>query len=168
MRRLILISLAAAGITLTTTVADASAVQDPTVSQVSPDLTGSRGVNTLKRSGEQLRKELNFVYKHLNEHSSEIPNHPETRNITETVIRFLPIGISLNDAEAILRFAGFKIRHLPEGSSSPTLASAVIYPFEKHLLYTYYSSIKIVLSQDAIDRRDTVGGIFATVTMPEI
>jgi hypothetical protein len=142
-------------------------LQDPTSSQVSPDVAGTRNVSTLKSRGEQLRKDLNFVYKHLHEHSREIPSHPERRNISETVIRFLPIGISLDDAESILRFAGFKLQGLPESGASPTLAIAVIYPFEKHFLYTYYSSIKVVLSQDAMDRRGTVGSVFATVTMPE-
>jgi hypothetical protein len=142
-------------------------VQVPTSSQVSADVASTRNASTLRSRGEQLRKELNFVYKHLHEHSREIPNHAETRNISETVIKFLPIGISVNDAESILRFAGFKIQDLPEDGSSPTLAIAIIYPFEKHFLYTYYSSIKIVLSQGAMDRRDTVGSVFATVMMPE-
>jgi hypothetical protein len=141
-------------------------VQDATGSEVSPDAPSTSNASTLKSRGEQLRQELNFVYKHLHEHSREVPNHPERRDIADTVTRFLPIGISLNDAESILRFAGFKMQGLPEGGSSPTLAIAIIYPFEKHFLYTYYSRIKVVLLQEAMDRRDTVGSVFAIVTMP--
>jgi len=43
----------------------------------------------------------------------------------------------------------------------------VKYPFERHLFYTYYSSIKVELSQGDIDTRDRVGRIRAEVVMPE-
>jgi hypothetical protein len=135
------------------------------------------GINTiharaLKISGEQLRRELSTVYKKLNSHSREIPDYPDSRDITETLIRFLPVGISLNDAESILRFAGFTIHPVdlrePDGSRSPILARAAVYPFEKHFLYTYYSSIDVELYQDTVDQRDRVGRVRAKVVMPSL
>src|ERR1700674_4722278 len=82
-------------------------VQDPTGSHVATAVISMIDARALKASGEQLRKELNMVYKELYSHSREIPNRPDSRDISETVIKFLPVGISLNDAESILRFAGF-------------------------------------------------------------
>jgi hypothetical protein len=145
-------------------------VQGPTGSDIATAVTSTIDASTLKVRGEQLRRELNTVYKELHSHSREIPNDPNSRDITETVTRFLPIGISLNDAESILRFAGFSIHPMDlrewDGSRSPILARAAIYPFERHFVYTYYSSIKVDLYQDAIDRRDRVGRVRAEVTMP--
>jgi hypothetical protein len=147
-------------------------VQDPTGSHVATAVISTIDARALKASGEQLRKELKTVYKELYSHSQEIPNHPDSRDISGTVIRFLPVGISLNDAESILRFAGFSIYPLDlrewDGSHSPILARAVIYPFGKHFFYTYYSSIKVELSQDDIDNRDKVGRVRAEVVMPSL
>lgn len=146
--------------------------QDPTVSHVATAVTSVIDVRALKTRGEQLRRELNAVYKELYSHSREIPSDPNSRDITETVIRFLPIGILLNDAESILRFAGFSIHPMDlrewGGSRSPILARAAIYPFERHLFYTFYSSIRVDLYQDAIDQRDRVGRVRAEVVMPSL
>jgi hypothetical protein len=147
-------------------------VQDPTSPHFATAVISTIDARALKASGEQLRKELNSVYKELYSHSQEVPNPPDSRDTSGTVIRFLPIGISLNDAESILRFAGFRIYPLDlrewDGSRSPMLARAVIYPFEKHFFYTYHSSIKVELSQDDIDNRDKVGRVRAEVVMPSL
>jgi len=146
-------------------------VRDPTGSPVVTAVSSNTGAHALKATGWRLRKALNTVYKDLHSHSQEIPNRPDSRDISVTVVRFLPVGISLNDAESILRFAGFSIYPLDlrdgDGNRSPILARAVIYPFERHLFYTYYSSIKVELSQGDIDNRDRVGRIRAEVVMPE-
>jgi hypothetical protein len=148
------------------------AVQNSTGADVAATGTSTIDARALKTSGEQLRRELTTVYKALDSHSREIPNHPDSRDITETVIKFLPIGISLNDAESILRFAGFSIHPVDlrewDGSRSPMLARAAIYPFERHFLYTYYSSIDVELYQDTIDRRDRVGRVRAKAVMPSL
>jgi hypothetical protein len=147
-------------------------VQNPTGSDLATAATSTIDARALKARGEQLRRELNTVYKELHSHSREIPNDPNSRDITETVIGFLPIGISLNDAESILRFAGFSIHPMDlrewDGSRSPILARAAIYPFERHFFYTYYSSIKVELFQDAIDQHDRVGRVRAEVVMPSL
>jgi hypothetical protein len=147
-------------------------VQNSTGSGVAAAGTGARDALVLRRSGEQLRRQLTTVYKELDSHSREIPNHPDSRDITETVIEFLPVGISLNDAESILRFAGFSIHPVDlrewDGSRSPILARASIYPFERHFLYTYYSSIDVELYQDIVDQRDRVGRLRAKVVTPSL
>jgi hypothetical protein len=146
------------------------AAQEPTGSHIATTVTSTIDAGALKTRGERLRRELNIVYKELHSHSREIPNDPNSRDITETVIKFLPIGISVNEAESILRFAGFSINLMDlrewDGSRSPILARAAIYPFERHFLYTYYSSIKVELYQDDIDQRDRVGRVSAEVVMP--
>ena len=147
-------------------------VQESNGSDVAETGTGAMDARALKTSGKQLRKQLTSVYKGLNSHSREIPNQPDSRDITETVIKFLPVGIALNDAESILRFAGFTIHPMDlrerGGSRSPILARAAIYPYERHFLYTYYSSIDVDLYQDIVDQRDRVGRVSAKVVMPSL
>ena len=147
-------------------------VQNSTGSGAATTEGSTLDAHALKTSGEHLRRELSIVYKHLNSHSSEVPNQPDSRDITETVIKFVPAGISLHDAESILQFAGFTIHSVDlrevDGSRSPLIAKAAIYPYERHFLYTYYSSIDVELYQDTVDQRDSVSRVRAKVVMPSL
>jgi hypothetical protein len=57
--------------------------QDPTDSHVATTVISTIGARELKASGERLRQELNMVYKELYSHSQEIPNYPDSRDISE-------------------------------------------------------------------------------------
>jgi hypothetical protein len=64
----------------------------------------------LKQRGKELRKAIDEEYKRLadaDELKSEMGGGRDF--ITDVVIKYIPIGTSFNDAEAILRTAGFEV-----------------------------------------------------------
>jgi hypothetical protein len=64
----------------------------------------------LATRGTQLRQEIDTVYRELDK-AGQIKNNGMGRNfITHVVIKYVPVGISFEDAEAILKSAGFTIR----------------------------------------------------------
>jgi hypothetical protein len=65
--------------------------------------------NELAQRGKQLRKAIDEVYEKLAD-AKTLKSMGNGRNIiTDVVIKYIPIGISFDDAEAILRAAGFKV-----------------------------------------------------------
>lgn len=65
--------------------------------------------NELEQRGKQLRKAIDEKYKRLADAKAlKIMGHGRN-NITDDVIKYIPIGTSFDDAEAILRAAGFEV-----------------------------------------------------------
>lgn len=63
----------------------------------------------LKQIGKELRKAIDEEYDRLAD-ADELKIMGQGRNcITDVVVKYIPIGTSFDDAEAILRAAGFKV-----------------------------------------------------------
>jgi hypothetical protein len=63
----------------------------------------------LELRGKQLRKAIDETYKKLAD-AKALKSMGNGRNIiTDTVVKYIPIGTSFDDAEAILRAAGFEV-----------------------------------------------------------
>jgi hypothetical protein len=71
--------------------------------------TNTTNATDLKARGQQLRAEIDALYHGRKPHKEVHYNDPNGLDISDTVIKYLPIGISFDDAESILRFAGFKV-----------------------------------------------------------
>src|ERR1700683_499414 len=82
------------------------AVSVPCSADTEPPATLS--ANALKHRGEDLRRDLVAQYKDLRAAGAiQRKNAPD---VTTTVLKYIPIGISFNDAETILRAAGSKMK----------------------------------------------------------
>jgi len=82
----------------------------------------------LKQRGKQLRVAIENKYKELSENNQLIRNGsvPLTsipdKGLTDVVLGFIPLGTSFDDAERILRGAGFSVE--PSPGKTPTQNSA--------------------------------------------
>jgi len=66
--------------------------------------------NELEQRGKKLRADIDNAYKKLSEASGIKDRGMGSSPITDVVTKYIPIGISFDDAETILRSAGFAIR----------------------------------------------------------
>ena len=70
---------------------------------------GGMTASELALRGKQLRKEIDETYKRMDDtHQIKSPFNGQNF-ITDVVIKYIPIGTSFDEAEAILRAAGFKV-----------------------------------------------------------
>lgn len=69
--------------------------------------------NELKQRGKQLRLVIDQTYKKLSD-TKEL--RVGANDITVVVVKYIPVGTSFNDAEQILRSAGFTVTPRPSGS----------------------------------------------------
>ncbi|KAF0190860.1 MAG: hypothetical protein FD165_2321 [Gammaproteobacteria bacterium] len=70
----------------------------------------------LEQRGKQLRAAIEQTYKKLSDAKALKPMGAS--DITEVVVQYIPVGTSFDDAESILRNAGFKVD--PRPSANPT------------------------------------------------
>jgi|SRR5437867_1725526 len=66
----------------------------------------------LDRRGKQLRAEIESAYKELKS-ANKLRGGIKGNDIDEIVLKYVPIGTSFDDAENILRHAGFKVYPRP-------------------------------------------------------
>ena len=122
--------------------------------------------NELELRGKQLRAEIDSAYKKLSD-ARAIKNQGMGRNfITDVVIKYIPVGTSFDDAETILRAAGFTIQpRLP----NPYLSDAEKYD-ERATIDQYVptpfgkTSVDISLRPRGPDDYSTVQNITAEIT----
>src|SRR5271169_1897778 len=71
--------------------------------------------DALKQRGERLRAEIDATYKQLRASNSIKIYIRGGNDATAIALRYIPIGISFDDAEAILRSAGYTVGHSEQG-----------------------------------------------------
>jgi hypothetical protein len=72
--------------------------------------------SSLEQRGKQLRAAIEQAYKNLVD--TKTLSSKRGNNITEVVVQYIPVGTSFDDAEQILRNAGFKV--YPRPNANPT------------------------------------------------
>ena len=77
--------------------------------------------NELEHRGKELRKAIDDAYEKLAD--AEALRGKNT--ITDVVIKYIPIGTSFDDAEAILRAAGFKVEEREMNAKEPKVFSRI-------------------------------------------
>lgn len=94
-----------------------SAQADAESTKESPTANRQMITNDLEARGKQLRSAIDERYKQLASGEMKSSGYPNN-DITDVVTQYVPVGISFDEAEIILRSAGFKIG--PRGSSPLT------------------------------------------------
>lgn len=64
---------------------------------------------SLEQRGKQLRVALERAYKEMVDAGTLSTDSRVSNNVTDVVIRYIPVGMSFDDAESILRSAGFRV-----------------------------------------------------------
>jgi len=118
--------------------------------------------------GRQLRAEIDDVYKKLSA-ANAIKNNGRGRNlITDVVKKYIPVGTSFDQAEAVLRAAGFAVPphrpnpHVTDGNPLQYIVAATI----DHYVPTYFgkTSIEVDLYPRAPNDYSVVQDITAEIT----
>ncbi len=74
--------------------------------------------NNLEERGKQLRAAIDQTYKKMSEaHAIKAMPHSDENDLTSVVVQYIPLGTSFDDAEKILRSAGFKVGPRPSTNS---------------------------------------------------
>lgn len=71
---------------------------------------------TLEHRGKQLRAAINLTFKKLSDAGALKPRGAS--DITEVVVQYIPVGTTFDEAEDILRFAGFLVDQRPSASTT--------------------------------------------------
>jgi hypothetical protein len=84
--------------------------------------TEQLAAQAVKQRGKQLRAELDRAYRQLRASNSLARIRKGSNDVTAIVVKYIPPGISFDDAEAILRAAGCKIEQ-----NTPPMAEGYIF-----------------------------------------
>ena len=116
--------------------------------------------------GRKLRHALDEAYKKPRIGAG----NPGQFDVTALVQEYLPVGTPIAEAIAILQAASFDIRREARNDdpSQPqqNLVVASIEPFERHLFWTYYSSLRIQLTPVQEAGVEVVGSLDARFKYP--
>jgi hypothetical protein len=125
------------------------------------------GASVAKTVGRKLRDALGQAYKQPRVTSGENPNQLD---VSALVQEYLPVGTPIDQAVAILQSAGFQIRRESRGDHTsepqPQLVVAWIEPYERHLLWTYYSSIRVQLTPVQEAGVEVISAVLARFSYP--
>jgi hypothetical protein len=128
------------------------------------DLTKS---DELKQRGNQLRKAIDEIYEKLADAKALKIMGAGRNNITNIVVKYIPIGTSFDDAEAILRAAGFKVgKRTMNYDNKPRVLSEINHYKLTPLLGN--TSIDVVLRPPNKDDWSTVQSLEADITIQYI
>jgi hypothetical protein len=135
--------------------------------------TYTTNATDLKTRGQQLRADIDALYHGRKPHKEVHYNDPDGLDITDTVIKYLPIGISFDDAESILRFAGFKVSrkaaHEEGNTQSTARTEAHIVPYGHFLFFwSYYSSVNVTLIPKTTGDFGEVGEVSGNIFWPAL
>lgn len=124
----------------------------------------------LQARARKLRAAIDAVYEDPGA-GVAVPNAPSGLDISATIRTYIPPGSPLRDAEAILRFAGFKIsKSSPPNTppSSPTVQmNALIQPYKRGFLWAYASSVSVTV-QTGVGENQTVREISGKIVKPAL
>lgn len=71
--------------------------------------------DAVRQRGESLRAEIDATYKQLRASNTIRIYIKGGNDVTAIVLKYIPVGISIDDGEAILRAAGYNVGHTEEG-----------------------------------------------------
>src|SRR5258708_31979110 len=91
-------------------------VQTGGCAQAATEGSNNMESNNFTQRGKQLRLEIEERYKKLTDDRALKSSRPS--DITDVVVKYIPVGTSFDDAENILRAAGFRVDSRP--SANPT------------------------------------------------
>src|SRR2546426_8955768 len=94
---------------------------------------GQMTSDNLEQRGKQLRTEIELVYKQLKS-GKKLQVGIKGNDIGEIVKKYVPIGTSFDDAENILRFAGFTVHPRPAADAAGNRP-------DKYLVYATIDSL---------------------------
>ena len=127
---------------------------------------GQMTSDDLEQRGKQLRAEIELVYKELKT-TKKLRTGIKGNDIGEIVRKYVPIGTSFDDAENILRFAGFKVYPRPAANAAGNRpdryhVSAWIDPLDQGLTWNVQVivSLKPKAPGDYSDVSEISAGIF--------
>ena len=89
--------------------AGGSEQQNAPLNDISQKEHGHMATGELQTRGKQLRRAIDERYKKLDAAGSIKHNGKGRNDISDIVTNYIPIGISFDEAEIILRSAGFKV-----------------------------------------------------------
>jgi hypothetical protein len=116
----------------------------------------------LNERARGLRAAIDSLYK-SHAAAPAVANAPAGLNISSTVQKYIPQGTSLQDAEDILRLAGFRL-----SKSGPSQVQAQIQPYERGFLWTYSSSVNVLLRTVSRGGDQTVNEVFGNILKPAL
>lgn len=85
----------------------------------------SLSAEALQQRGHDLRRDIIAAYKRLRAAGMLQGAHRNNPDLTPMLLKYIPLGLSLNDAEAILRAAGFRVGHGAD-ENHPALSAQLI------------------------------------------
>jgi hypothetical protein len=116
--------------------------------------------------GRKLRGALDQAYKK----PRVTAGNPGQFDVTALIQEYLPVGTPIDQAIEILQFARFQIRRESRGDDTsqqqPQLVVASIEPFERHILWTYYSSLRVQLTPVQEAGVEVIGSVHARFKYP--
>jgi hypothetical protein len=124
--------------------------------------------DVLEQRGKQLHSAIKQTYKQLLDTRSLKPSN----DITEVVVRYIPIGTSFDEAEQMLRNSGFRVEHRPSANPPSTFpwrydVIAVIDSFD-WTAFPSKVSVSVNLSPKAPGNYDKVSGIHAVIARSDL
>jgi hypothetical protein len=126
-----------------------------------------------KMLGHQLSADIDALYYGRTPHKEAHYNDPNGLDISDTVIKYCPIGITFDNAESILLSAGFAVSKrtaVEEGNTkAPARMEGYIEPYQHFLIFlSYHSSVKVtLLPKEAGDFRE-VGAVSGRIFWPAL
>jgi len=129
-------------------------------------MAATHEASVAKTVGRKLRDALDQAYKK----PRVTAGNPGQFDVTALVQEYLPVGTPIDQAIAILQSARFQIRRESRGDDTseqqPPLVVASIEPFERHILWTYYSSLRVQLTPVQEGGVEVIGSVHARFKYP--
>jgi hypothetical protein len=129
-------------------------------------MASTHEASVAKTVGRKLRDALDQAYKK----PRITAGNPGQFDVTALVQEYLPVGTPIDQAIAILQSARFQIRREPRSDDTsqpqPQLVVAAIEPFERHIFWTYYSSLRVQLTPVQEAGVEVVGSVLARFKYP--
>lgn len=124
----------------------------------------------LEQRGKQLRSAIEQAYKKLVDARSLKPMGGN--DITEVVVQYIPVGTSFDDAESILRSAGFKVEPRPSANPSGSFpwrydVMALIDSFDLKR-FPFKVSVSVFLSPKTPGNYDKVNKVDAGIVLSSL
>lgn len=94
----------------------AAAITRITTKTATPEMVSSE----IMKQGTQLRQDIERAYRKARSKNTLKPGATRGLDIAEVVERWIPVGTSFEDAEAILRAANFKVEERPSEATPST------------------------------------------------
>jgi hypothetical protein len=146
----------------------AAASADSSAGRPGLPMASTHEASVAKTVGRKLRDALDQAYKKPRVGAG----NPGQFDVTALVQEYLPVGTPIDQAIAILQSACFQIRRESRSDDTsqqqPQLVVASIEPFERHLFWTYYSSLRVQLTPVEEAGVEVIGSVLARFKYPMV